>query len=157
LLNATYQARSRNVNPPRTAVGISGDGSNDSTPDARFWIDFADGEDLLESASTETVTLSRSGGGFPGAAADVSWQLQTTRQNWTSAEVTIRYLDQELLDCNEARFELVFSPSGSAPFTQLSSQVNARNNTMSAVITEPGFLYIGRTGLFADRFQSPPC
>jgi hypothetical protein len=155
--SAVYRVRSRNGDAPRMAVGVSGDGSNDSTPDARLWIDFADGEDPLELASTETVTLTRSNGGFPAAAAGVSWRLQTTRQNWTSAEVTVRYVDQELFDCSEARFELVFSPTGSAPFTPLSSQINPRNNTITAVITEPGFIYIGQSGLFADRFQSPPC
>jgi hypothetical protein len=77
LLNATYRVRSRNGNPPRTAVGISGDGSN-----------------------------------------------------------------------------------GSAPFTSLVSQLNPQNNTISATITQPGFLCIGQRDLpdpiFDDRFEAPP-
>jgi len=156
--SATYRVRSRNGNPPRMAVGISGDGSNDSTPDARFWIDFADGEDFLSSASTEAVTLSRSSGSFTMPAAQVSWRLQSNRQSWTTAEVTVRYLDSELL-VGENTLELVFSPNGSAPFTPLVSQVNSQNNTISANITQPGFLYIGQRELpdevFADRFESP--
>jgi hypothetical protein len=160
LLTATYRARNRNGNPPRTAVGISGDGSNHSTPDARFWVDFADGNDLSNDASLALVTLSRSPGALPSAGALVSWRLQTSRQNWTSAEVTVRYLGSELLIGNENALELVFSPTGAAPFTPLASIVNPLNNTISAHITQPGFLYIGQRTLppdiFADGFESTP-
>jgi len=159
--DATYRARSGNGNPPGTIVGISGDGSNDSTPDGRFWIDFADGNDPEDAASTETVTLSRSAGGFLDAAADVSWQLQTTRQNWTTAEVMVRYLDSELLVLVENVAQLFFSPDGSPPFTTLASTVNPATNTISATITQPGFLYIGIAegvddDVFSDRFEAPP-
>jgi len=157
LLNASYRVRSGNGNPPPTAVGISGDGSNDSTPDARFWIDFADGNDLADDASLEIVTLTRSPGGVSMPGALVSWRLQSSRQNWTAAEVTVRYLDSELSAAENA-LELVFSPNGSAPFTPLTSQVNPQNNTISANITQPGFLYIGQRELpdpiFDDRFES---
>jgi len=159
LPSATYRVRSRNGNPPRTAVGISGDGSNDGTPDARFWIDFADGNDLIDEASLEVITLTRSPGALPSAGAPLSWRLQSSRQNWTAAEVTVRYLDSELLAAENA-LELVFSPNGSAPFTPLVSQVNPQNNTISANITQPGFLYIGQRELpdpiFTDRFESSP-
>jgi hypothetical protein len=156
----TYRARSRNGNPPQTAVGISGDGSNHSTPDARFWVDFADGNDLSNDASLALVTLSRSPGALPSPGALVSWRLQTDRLDWTSAEVTVRYLDSELLIGNENALELVFSPTGAAPFTPLASIVNPLNNTISAHITQPGFLYIGQRTLppeiFADGFESTP-
>ena len=160
LLNATYRVRSRNgSNPPRTAVGISGDGSNDSTPDARFWIIFADGDDPINEASLEVVTLTRSPAAVPMPGALVSWRLQSSRQDWSAAEVTVRYLDSELLAAENA-LELVFSPNGSAPFTPLVSQLNPQNNTISAIITQPGFFYIGQRELpdpiFADRFESPP-
>jgi hypothetical protein len=158
LVSATYRARSRNGNPPQTAVGISGDGSNDSTPDARFWIDYADGDDLPNLASTEVVTLSREGGVFPSWAANVSWQLQTTRRNWTAAEVTVRYLDREVLSSNERALQLVYSPDGNAPYTRLPSAVYPRNNTIKATITQPGFLYIDLDGVFVDGFEGlqPP-
>ncbi len=159
LLSSIYRVRSRNTNPPRMAVGVTGDGSNDGTPDGRFWIDFADGADLLTAASTEIVTLTRSDGAFGASAADVSWRLQTTREDWTSAEITVRYLDGELLIANENALQLVFSPNGSAPFTPLNSQLNSQNNTIRATITEPGFLYIGEgdlpDDLFHDRFEEP--
>jgi hypothetical protein len=157
LLSSTYRLRSRNGNPPRMAVGITGDGSNDGTPDARFWIDFVDGEDFLSSASTEAVTLSRSSGSFTMPAAQVSWRLQTNRQNWSSAEITVRYLDSELLIANENALQLVFSPTGTAPFTPLLTERNTQNNTLRATITEPGFFYIGEgeipDELFSDRFE----
>jgi hypothetical protein len=160
LLTATYRARNRNGNPPRIAVGGSGDGSNDSTPDARFWVDFADGNDLLSNSSTEIVNLVRSSGAFTAASANVSWRAQTTRQNWTSAEVTVRYLDSELLIGNENALQLVYSPNGNAPFTPLPSVVNPLDNTISANISGPGFLYIGQRTLppeiFADGFESTP-
>jgi hypothetical protein len=152
---ATYRARNRNGNPPRLAIGISGDGSNDSTPDARFWIDFADGDDLPNLASAETVTLNRNGGAFPASAANVSWQLQTTRRDWTAAEVTVRYLDRELLPGNESTLQLVYSPDGNAPYTRLPSVVNSRNNTIKATVTAAGFIYIGQDALFTDGFEGP--
>jgi len=155
-LDATYRARSRDGNPPRTAVGITGDGSNDSTPDARFWVDFADGDDPAAAASIETVTLTRSNGGFAGAAANVSWQLQTTRQGWTSAEVKVRYLDSELTVTDESSLELVFSPTGSAPFAPLPSVVNPLDNTISTTIPQAGFLYLRDFSIFANDFEAPP-
>jgi hypothetical protein len=159
LLNATYRVRSRNgSNPPRTPVGISGDGSNDSTPDARFWIIFADGDDPINEASLEVVTLTRSPGEVPMPGALVSWRLQSSRQDWSAAEVTVRYLDSELLAAENA-LELVYSPNGSAPYTPLVSQLNPQNNTISAIITQPGYFYIGQVELpdplFSDRFESP--
>lgn len=52
----------------------------------------------------------------------------------------------------------MFSPNGSAPFTPLVSQLNPQNNTISASITQPGFLYIGQRELpdpiFDDHFES---
>jgi hypothetical protein len=96
-LSITVGARSVNGNPSRTAFGITGDGSNDSTPDARAWIDFANGNDLLMTASTERATLTRAAGAVPLPGANVSWRIQTTRRNWTSAEVRLRYLTSELL------------------------------------------------------------
>ncbi len=155
---ASYRARSSNGNAQQTAVGISGDGSNDSTPDARLWVDFADGNDPVNEASLEVATLSRTPGALPSPGAQVSWRLQTSRQDWTSAEVKVRYLDGELLIESESALELVFSPTGAAPFTPLTSIVNPLNNTISAHITQPGFLYIGQraNAIFANGFEPLP-
>ena len=160
LQNSVYRVRNRNGDSPRLPAGISGDGSNDDSPAARLWIDFANGSAPTGAASSETVTLIRSDGAFSASVADVSWRLQTTRQNWTSAEVRVRYLDSELQIGNENLLQLVFSPNGSAPFTPLPSVVNPVDNTISANITAPGFLYIGQRPLppeiFANGFEPPP-
>ena len=154
--SATYRAKSRNGDPPPTAVGITGDGSNDSTPDGRFWIDFADGADPVAPASTEIVTLTRSAGAFPATGADVSWRIETTRQDWTSAEVKVRYLDDELAVADENALVVVFSPTGSAPFTILNSVINPHRNTISVNIQQAGFLYVGDVSVFADGFEPTP-
>jgi len=158
LLNAAYRVRSGNGDPPRTAVGSNGDGSNSDLPDARFWVDFSDGEDLLSLASTEIVTLSRSAGSFPQPAAQVSWRFQTNRQKWTTAEVTVRYLESELIAADENALQLSFSPTGTAPFTPLLSQVNPQNKTILATISGPGYIYVGEgdipDDLFGDRFEA---
>ena len=153
-LSAVYRARSRNGNPPQTAVGVSGDGSNASHPDARTWIDFADGDDLPSNASIETVTLTRNSGTFPDADADanVHWRVQSTRQNFTSVEVMFRYLDSEIT-ANEAELRLVFSPNGSAPFTTLDSVLNVQNNTVSAVVPQLGFFYLTAVPLPVEIFR----
>ena len=153
---ATYRARSRNGDPPPTAVGVVGDGSNDSTPDGRFWIDFADGADPVAPASTEIVTLTRSAGAYPATGADVSWRIETTRQGWSSAEVMVRYLDNELAVADENALMVVFSPTGSAPFTILNSVIDSRRNTISANIQQAGFLYVGDVSVFADGFEPTP-
>jgi len=156
-LSASYGTRSANGNPPRTAIGIVGDGSNDSHPAARAWIDFANGADPALAASAEIVTLTRSSGAFSLAAANVHWQIQSTRASWTSAEVRFRYLDSELSIGNENTLELVYSADGAAPFTPLISVVNPQDNTISANITQSGFLYLGERELppliFADGFE----
>lgn len=89
---ATYIGRSGNGNPPPTTIA-----------NARFTIDFMDGSvGSPNQASQETVTLTRTDGAcslfqVDESEADVSWRLQTTRQNWSSADITVRYLDSELL------------------------------------------------------------
>ena len=157
LTSASVRARSGNGNPPRTAFGISGDGSNDSTPDARAWIDFVDGNDFLTSASTEIVTLTRSDGAFTDSAANVSWRLQTNRQGWTAAELRLHYLTSELLVANENTLRIVFSSNGTSGFTPLTSVVNPQDNSITASITQPGFYFLGSVPLppeiFDDGFE----
>lgn len=154
LPSASVRARSANDDAPRTAFGISGDGSNDSTPDARAWVDFSDGDDLLTAASTEIVTLTRSSGVFPNPRAVVRWRLQTNRQDWTGAELKLKYLDSELTN-GESGLQLQFSANGNAPFTPLPSITNRRNNTISATITQPGYYFIGTDPdlIFANGFD----
>ncbi len=159
--SATYETQVRNGDAPQTAVGVVGDGSNVSHPDARVWIDFADGNDFSGAASTVRATLNRSAGFFGNAAANVSWELSTNRQNWSSAEVQFRYVDDELQPgTNESALQLVFSADGSPPFVPLTaSVVNPINNTITAVVDELGFFYLQETdrpeSVFLDGFEDP--
>lgn len=84
------RARSANGNAPRTAYGITGDGSNDATPDARAFVDFVDGQAVSGGASLAIPILTRSSGAYPEPGANVSWRLQTSRQNWNAAELRLR-------------------------------------------------------------------
>ena len=156
-IQATYRARIVNGDAPQLVIGTTGDGSNASHPDSRSWIDFADGGDLTDPASNVIVTLRRNGGAFSDSAADISWQVQTNRLNWTSAEVQFRYLDSELVIGNENALQLVFSQNGSAPFTPLeSSVVNPLDNTITAVVDELGFFYLGEVNpdvIFSYGFE----
>ncbi|MCB1590299.1 MAG: FG-GAP repeat protein, partial [Xanthomonadales bacterium] len=164
---ATVRARSANGNPPQTAFGVSGSGSNHSTPDGRAFVNFANGADPGSSASSETMTLFRSpclnveatagcrGVFVPAVAA--FWRLQTTRENWSNAELRLRYLDSELLIDNENRLQIVFSVDNAEPFIPLPSIVNPNDNSITALISEPGFYYIGEgelpDGIFANDFE----
>lgn len=156
--SANYRTNNRIGNSPRVPVGIIGNGSNDNTPDARTWIDFADGTDLLSRPVTsEVVTLSRNAGAYTAAAANVSWRLQTTRINWTSAEIRFRYADSELTIADENTLQVVYSLTGGAPFVPLVSVVNPANNTISANITAPGYFYLGQVPqdplIFSNGFE----
>lgn len=157
--DATYRAYAGPGNAPQLAVGITGDGSNDSHPDSRTWIDFADGE----AASLVTVTLTRGSGDFPGAVADVSWEVATNRTGWTAAEVEFRYLESEISAGDEDSLQLYYSADGAAPFRPLVSCVDPLSNTISAIVSETGFFFIGElvqdNVVFASSFESneTPC
>lgn len=150
----TTSVRSRNGDPPRLAIGISGDRSNADTPDARAWIDFAGGMDAVNAASTEIVTVTRSALAFGAPAANVAWRVQTTRTGWSSAEVRLRWLESELL-FDEQSLTLYFSPDNVSPYRPLDTIINPLDNTATAIITEPGYLVLGRRdAMFGNGFES---
>lgn len=107
--------------------------------------------------SSEVVTLSRHAGAYTAAAANVSWRLQTTRINWTSAEIRFRYLDSELGSTDENTLQVVYSLTGGAPFVPLASTVNPATNTISATITTAGYFYLGQVPqeplILSDGFE----
>ena len=118
--SATYLAKAKAGDAPRVAVGITGDGSNDSTPDARAFIDFADGA----TTSTQTVTLIRSNTSIQNLpnAADVMWEISTDRLTWTTAELTLRYTDDEIAGLEESELQLLTALSPSGPWEVLPTQ-----------------------------------
>ncbi len=156
--SATYQTAVRNGDAPNRPIGVTGDGSNVSTPDARAWVDFANGNSPTGDASQLSATLIREGGPFSGAA-NVSWQLSTDRLGWSAAQVQFRYLDSELsASANEAELQLLFSPDGNGPFSQLPNPiVNPLDNTISAIVDELGTFYLSERDtsgdLFSDGFE----
>jgi hypothetical protein len=160
--SATYRARSGNGDASTTRFGDAGDGSTADTPDGRAWIDFADGSDPVEPTSLETLTLFRNAGSFTAAAANVSWQLQSTRTGFSDAVLTVRYLDSELVPgTHEDSLQLRYSADGQPPFAVLPSVVDAQRNRISTAIDaeQVGFYFIDQgpvpAEIFADGFESP--
>lgn len=83
--------------------------------------------------------------------------MQTTRINWTNAEIRFRYLDSELGNTDEQTLQVVYSLTGSAPFVPLASTVFADDNIISANITAAGYFYLGQVPqqplIMADGFE----
>ena len=149
-----YRQRSADGPAPVTRFGVTGDGSNNDTPDGRAWLDFNDGVGSA-GVSQETLTLIRNRGGFIDAVANVSWHLETTRTGFTDALLTLRYLDQELyLDVDEARLRIAVSVDGSPPFIPLDSTVDIARNQISTLTDKGGvFVLVDETRIFRDGFE----
>lgn len=128
---ATYKGYARSGNAPRQAFGISGDGSNHSTPSGRVWIDFADGTNT----SLQTATLYRSAPSNLLKAAPVYWQLSTNRTGWTSATVTLRWTLEESVGLDFERILVYTAPTPSGPWRSLPSTVNQSTPGPSGSIT----------------------
>lgn len=123
---------------PNTAIGISGDGSNDSTPDSRAWINFADGNNV----SLQTVTLTRNNSSITNlsSTAGVMWQLSTNRTGWTSAELTFKYTNAELAELPEENLKLFTATAPTGPWTEVSgSSVDVGRNQISGIVSAFGY------------------
>jgi hypothetical protein len=146
--SAIYQGTARSGDSPRVPIGISGDGSNDSTPDSRCWIDFADGSGPgLKGASIQTVELIRSDAGISGgldtaSTANVAWHVSTDRTGWTSAALRFRYTNAEINGLNERNLHLYSSASLAGPWSEVTNGFTAN----------PGANTIGGTVSELDRF-----
>jgi hypothetical protein len=119
---ATYRAFAAPGNAPRLGVGLVGNGLL-ATPASRLWIDFDDGAGPASGASLVEVELHRSDAaiaGLPNApaeTADVLWRLQTNRANWTTAEVSLRYVDGEMGSLDEQFLRVFQAPAPTGPWT----------------------------------------
>ncbi len=112
---------------PLLAVGTLGDASNNSSPDSRVFIDFADGTN----ASIQTVTITRNNSSIsnlPGAS-NVMWQITSNRTGWTSAELTFRYTDADISGQDEAQLVLYNAATPNGPWLPVQGLVRspARN------------------------------
>jgi hypothetical protein len=119
--SATYIAKSKLSDAPRSAIGITGDGSNDSTPDSRAFIDFEDGANT----STQTVTLTRNNNSIQNLpnAAEVMWEVTTDRTSWAAAEVCFNYTDAEIVGLDESLLTLYIADSPAGPWNRMTSEV----------------------------------
>ncbi|MDX1972411.1 MAG: hypothetical protein SFY68_07765, partial [Candidatus Sumerlaeia bacterium] len=145
---STYLAKALPGDAPRQAIGITGDGSNDSTPDSRAFIDFADGS----TTSTQTVTLARNNFFVEGIPkpANTYWMLRTERTNWTSADVSFRYTDADIAGLDESSLTLYTANFESGPWSALPNQsLDTSRQIISGKATEFGFFAIG-------EFFDPP-
>ena len=109
----------------------------------RVAIDYADG--TISSITTVTLTRSDSaisnlGDGSLSDVADAMWQISTTRTGFTSAIITIHYVDSEIASLTESKIRLYKASSPSGPWTQVATQTtNTMSNTLTATVT--GFSY----------------
>jgi hypothetical protein len=138
-VSATYNSVALGGNSPRVAVGITGDGSNDSSPDSRCSIDFADG---ASSPSLQTVILTRGNSAIAnlGISARVMWEINTNRQQWKSARVTFHYTDEEIAGLSESSLKLFGASSPSGPWKPVQNVAHKlHSNQISGSTSEFGF------------------
>jgi len=142
-----WKAFAKSGDAPRLSIGSTGDGTTESFPDSRTFIDFGDGYgNGLSSSSLVTVTrellTSIGAESLPDNALPVIWNFTTERREWSSAEITFRYLDSEF--DNEATDELSIYHSDvrEGPFTKLLSVNDQSRNLVHATTTETGFFIL---------------
>jgi hypothetical protein len=136
--SASYNSIARIGDAPRQAIGISGDGSNDSTPDGRAFIDFEDGSNV----STQTVTLTRNNTAVQNLpdTANVMWDLSTNRTDWTSAEVTFLYTNAEIEGLTETNLILYQAPSPEGPWRPVTGYtLLPQRNQIKGTVSSFGF------------------
>jgi hypothetical protein len=111
-----------------------------------LWIDFADGAGPSGGASRVSVILERSDAAIegvpsaPAATADILWELRTDRAGWTSAQVTLRYADDEIASLDESALRLHQAPDPRGPWTELPAQsLDMARNEVRATISAAGF------------------
>jgi hypothetical protein len=95
-------------------------------------------------ASTETVILTRDGSSIQNLPnhANVLWEIQSDRVGFNSAEITLKYLNSELVGLPPtAEFDLNMyqSASPAGPWTKLQSSRSTHFNEVKATVT--GFSY----------------
>jgi hypothetical protein len=116
------------------------------SPASRCWIGFDAGDDGSGGASLQTVTVTPSNAGIggelsPANTANVLWQIATDRVNWTTATVTLQYLESEIAGLNEANLVLYKADSLAGPWQQVTSGyvLDAQRNRVTAEVG--GFSY----------------
>ena len=151
-VSATYTAMSPQGNAPRLQVGITGDGSNHSTPDSRASIDFSRGSII----STQTVTLTRSNSNIQNLpnTANVLWQIQSNRTGWSFADVSFLYTDAEIAGLSEAELILYQASSPEGPWSPVPGlTLKPERNQISGNISTVGFFAINQPPVSIDTLD----
>jgi RHS repeat-associated protein len=152
----TYRVRTLQGDAPRVAVGLSGDGSNDSTPDARIWIDFNDASDESGVAATHVTRYSDAEtAGVTGLTEqdllDEIWHVTTTRTATQETNITLAYLDSQATGFNESNLRILKSADG-MNWQVLPTDTSAiTRNQLSATVDQFSYLAIG----LPQAVQSP--
>ncbi len=146
---ATYKSFTRSGDAPPQPIGIIGDGSNESTPDSRVFIDFADGTNT----SLQTVTITRSNSSISNLTntANVVWEVSSNRTGWTNAEITFKYTYSEIAGLREDELVLHQAPTLSGPWTPATNNtLNADRNQISGTIQTMGFFALTAQPITGD-------
>ncbi len=145
---ATYKSARGAGAAPLSPVGVSGDGSNESTPDSRAWIGFADGD----AASMQTVTIRRNQN-LGATFLPTVWSVSTDRTGWTNATLKVKYTEAEVTGLTEADLVLYKADSIGGPYAPLTTTVDPAKNTVSADVSSFSFFAIGTEAVQAAEFD----
>ena len=82
--------------------------------------------------------------GVEADIANVVWEINTDRVNWTSADLTLQYLDSEIagISGTEADLGIFTAPALSGPWTPLVTSRDATRNQLSATASGLSFFAI---------------
>ncbi|MBI2423294.1 MAG: FG-GAP repeat protein [Candidatus Hydrogenedentes bacterium] len=111
-------------------------------------------------AGTVTATLTRSnsaiaGIGAPAQLADMVWQLSTTRTDYTSAAITLQYLDSEIAGLIEGDLALWQSTSPTGPWTEVTGATfDTAKNEVNASVSSLGYFAVS-AGDFLNPTELP--
>ncbi len=160
---SSYRAFARTGDAPPLAVGITGDGSNDSTPDSRCWIDFDAGNGPGNGGSSlQLVTLTRNNAQIANLdtdeklTANVMWEIETDREGWSDVSVTFKYIAKELAGLDETTLELWHSADGPAgPWSMVTNefQLDTNQNHITGRVDALGaFAVVGERAGIGDEW-----
>ena len=144
----TYRSTAPSGDPGAVGVGTIGNGSNELSPDSRFFINFGSGNGPGPSGSSmQTVTLNRDAStidlGGSRVAADVFWQLDTDRLSGWTGTIGLRYTDAEVAGLAESELVIYTASAVAGPWTPLTTIAEPTRNKVIADITAGGFFAIG--------------
>jgi hypothetical protein len=136
--SAQYRAYCRPGAAPRLAVGIPGDGSI-TIPSSRCWIDYDEGSGPGAKASLETVRITRNNTDVSISpllrVADVRWRITTNRTGWSSAKITLQYLDSEIEGLSESHLRIAQADTVGGVYTELPlTIIDTRRNTATVEV-----------------------